>query len=91
MPSAIIKFRILILNALLLASPLLGQEQSVKPGINEKFLDPALRVEEWTERFETESREIFHEREKIAAAVALKPGMSVADIAQAVTIAGMFR
>ena len=57
-----------------------AQEQSVKPGINEKFLDPALKVEEWTERFETESREIFHQRDKIVAAVGLKPGMKVADI-----------
>ena len=57
-----------------------ADDLSVKPGINEKFLDPALRVEEWTEKFETESREIFHERAKIAASVGLKPGMKVADI-----------
>lgn len=54
--------------------------KSVKPGINEKFLDPNLKVEEWTEKFETESREIFHQRGQIAAAVGLKPGMTVADI-----------
>ncbi len=54
--------------------------QSVKPGINQKFLDPNLKVGEWTEKFETESREIFHQREKIVAAVGLKPGMAVADI-----------
>lgn len=63
-----------------LASTLLAQETSVKPGINDKFLDPALKVEEWTERFETESREIFHEKEKIVAALGLQPGMSVADV-----------
>lgn len=57
-----------------------AQEQSVKPGINEKFLDPALKVEEWTDRFETESREIFHQRNQIVASVGLKPGMKVADV-----------
>lgn len=58
----------------------LAQEASVKPGINDKFLDPKLNVEEWTKKFETESREIFHQREKIVAAVGLKPGMAMADI-----------
>jgi len=65
---------------LLLLTPVLAQDTSVKPGINEKFLDPNLKVEEWSQKFETESREIFHYREKIAAAVGLKPGMQVADI-----------
>jgi predicted methyltransferase len=57
-----------------------AQDTSVKPGINDKFLDPKLNVEEWTKKFETESREIFHQREKIVAAVGLKPGMAMADI-----------
>ena len=57
-----------------------AQEQSVRPGINEKFLDPNLQPAEWTEKFETESREIYHEREKILAALGLKPGQVVADI-----------
>ncbi len=65
---------------LLFSASLPAQEASVKPGINEKFLDPALKVEEWTERFETESREIFHQRQEIVAAVGLKPGMAVADV-----------
>ncbi len=54
--------------------------RSVNPGINEKFLDPDLQPEEWTQRFETESREIFHHRESIVGALGLKPGMTVADI-----------
>ncbi len=65
---------------LLLAANVLAEELSVKPGINDKFLDPALKVEEWTEKFETESREIFHQRRQILAAVGLKPGLKVADI-----------
>ena len=64
----------------LLASLAFTQEVSVKPGINDKFLDPKLNVEEWTKKFETESREIFQQREKIAAAAGLKSGMVMADI-----------
>jgi ubiquinone/menaquinone biosynthesis C-methylase UbiE len=52
----------------------------VKPGINDKFLDPKLSVEEWAQRWETESREIYVHREEILAAAGLKPGMTVADI-----------
>lgn len=52
----------------------------MKPGINDKFLDPNLQVGEWTQKFETESREIFHLREKISAAAGIKTGMAVADV-----------
>lgn len=65
---------------LLLVTSVFSEEASVKPGINEKFLDPNLKVDEWTEKFETESREIFHLRNEIVAAVELKPGMAMADI-----------
>lgn len=65
---------------LVIASAAIAQEQSVKPGINDKFLDPKLKVEEWTQKFETESREIFHQREKIVSSIGLKPGMAMADI-----------
>lgn len=53
---------------------------SVKPGINKDFLDPNLDVKRFVERFETESREIYSEREAIVARVGLKPGQRVADI-----------
>jgi SAM-dependent methyltransferase len=53
---------------------------SVKPGINERFLDPELKVDEWVERFETESREVFTAREEIVEALDLKEGMRVADV-----------
>lgn len=66
--------------ALLVAGSLHAQDQSVRPGINDNFLSPDLKVGEWEKKFETESREIFHEREKILAAAELKPGMKVADI-----------
>lgn len=70
----------LALCFVVLASFALAQDTSVKPGINDKFLDPELNVEEWTKKFETESREIFHQREQIVAATGLKPGMVMADI-----------
>ncbi|MCB1277208.1 methyltransferase domain-containing protein [Prosthecobacter sp.] len=69
-----------LISLCLLTTIAIAQEASVKPGINDKFLDPKLKVEEWTQKFETESREIFHQREKIAAAVGPKPGMAMADI-----------
>ena len=55
-------------------------EVSVKPGINQKFLDPKLKVAEWLKRFEVESREVFHARDKILAACNVEPGMAVADV-----------
>ncbi len=70
----------LVVTLLSLATLALGQDVSVKPGINDKFLDPALKVDEWTQKFETESREIFHLRERIIQNTGLKPGMMVADI-----------
>lgn len=70
-----------ILTALLLTLfSAVAQDKSVKPGINDKFLDPKLKVEEWTEKFETESREIFHQRQNIIDNLGLKAGMQVADI-----------
>ncbi len=58
----------------------LAQDKSVKPGINKRFLDPALKVGEWVERFEREGREVYDHREAILNGIGLKPGMDVADI-----------
>lgn len=55
-------------------------EQSVKPGINDRFLDPSLDVSEWLGRFEIESREVYAARERVLAEIDLKPGQKVADI-----------
>lgn len=62
------------------SSPPPAPPQSVKPGINKDFLDPALDPQKFVERFETESREIFTERAAIASMVGLQPGQSMADI-----------
>lgn len=55
-------------------------ETSAKPGINKNFLDPDLKVDEWLQKFEVESRELFHNRKELLAACGVKPGMTVADI-----------
>ncbi|MCA9182229.1 MAG: methyltransferase domain-containing protein [Planctomycetales bacterium] len=49
-------------------------------GINDSFLDPEMKVEDFIKRFEIESREVFACRKQILAAVQLEPGMAVADI-----------
>jgi ubiquinone/menaquinone biosynthesis C-methylase UbiE len=63
---------------LLLAVVPFAQEQSVKPGINENFIDPD--VDRYIQMFEGESREIFKHRDEIVAALGLKPGTNVADV-----------
>ena len=55
-------------------------EKSVRPGINDGFLDPNLDVKAWLARFEVESREVYKSRDAVLAALQLKPGMRVADI-----------
>lgn len=56
------------------------QESSVKPGINDRYLAPDLKIKEWVKRFEGESREIFSHRTSILEACQIKPGMRVADV-----------
>lgn len=69
------------------ASLLIGQEstppqreESVRPGINDNFLDPELKVDDWLKRFEVESREVFEAKENVLAACGVKKGMTIADI-----------
>lgn len=61
-------------------TPSSQSKTSVKPGINERFLDPELKVDEWLKRFEVESREVFHEKEAVLKACGIEEGMVVADI-----------
>lgn len=70
----------MLLVLLLLASGVLAQSESVKPGINDNFTSPELKVADWAERFETESREVFLHRDAIVRAVGAKPGWTVADV-----------
>lgn len=83
MPGSIPLTRLLVATGGLLAlavlvDPLSGQEKSVKPGINDQFRKPD--VSKFVEKFEGESREVFDKREKVMAALELKPGMAVADV-----------
>ena len=55
-------------------------EESVKPGINDPFLDPELDIDGFVERFEGESREVFLAREDIVAAIGLEGGEDVVDV-----------
>ncbi|MFN7877153.1 MAG: class I SAM-dependent methyltransferase [Pirellula sp.] len=62
----------------LFASAAFCQEKSVKPGINDSFLKP--NPDEYVERFEIESREVFAQREEIVKACRIEKGMVLADI-----------
>jgi predicted methyltransferase len=69
-----------LMSVLLFASGgmAVAQEKSVNPGINDSYKEPD--PGEFTKRFETESREVFANREQIVAAANVKPGMAVADV-----------
>lgn len=56
------------------------REKSVVPGINDDFLNLDLTPEQWVERFEIESREVYGSRMEILKACNIKPGMRIADI-----------
>ncbi|MEM8713081.1 MAG: methyltransferase [Planctomycetota bacterium] len=56
------------------------QRTAVPEGINEKFLDPTAKAEDYVARWEIESREVYASRDHIVAALGLKPGDRVADI-----------
>ena len=51
-----------------------------QPGINDRFLDRELEIDEWLGRFEIESREVYAARETVVAACAVPVGGVVADI-----------
>ena len=57
-----------------------SNEDSVRPGVNERFLSEGLDVERFVGIFEGESREVSVQRERIAKALEVSPGMTVADI-----------
>jgi len=65
--------------ALSWAGPAGAQQQSVAPGINERF-EQGQNYGEFVDQFEREGREIYDKRIAILREVGLKPGMTVADI-----------
>lgn len=52
--------------------------ESVRPGINDDYRNADVAV--WSARFESESREIYLERNRIADAAGIREGLMVADI-----------
>jgi predicted methyltransferase len=58
--------------------PAIAQDQSVRPGINDRFQNA--NVKEWLKSFETESREVYAQRQQIVAACKLHRGETIADI-----------
>jgi len=55
-----------------------GQEKSVRPGVNKQFEDP--KPAEFVERFEREGREVFDKRTEVVEACRINSGSTVADI-----------
>jgi len=50
------------------------------PRLTEQFEEPERPLEFWIERFESESREVYANRQAIVDALALEPGADVADV-----------
>lgn len=84
----IISLASLIVALFLVAPEVSGQETATAPpesavvpdGINDRFKDPELNVDEWLSRFEVESREVYSAREAVLKACQVKAGESIADI-----------
>ena len=55
-------------------------EESVKPGINDKFTAPDLDVDSYIKKFEIESREVYLLRDAVVAACEIEPSDTVADV-----------
>lgn len=59
----------------------LAQQESVRPGINDKFTDATTAdLNSFVERFEKEGREVFDSRQDIIASCQLRPAMVIADV-----------
>lgn len=79
-----------LLLLLVCTVPAVGQDAATKPsdaaaiaipdGINDRFKDPELNVDEWIARFEVESREVYAARDQVLQACKIKPGERIADV-----------
>ena len=69
-----------VLFVFLCTASAVSQDSVVPEGINDRFKDPELNIDEWLGRFEVESREVYAARKEILQACALKPGERVADV-----------
>ena len=68
----------MVLLMALAAGTAVAQEQSVAPGINQRFLDRPF--EAWADSFHKEGREVFDKRSEIIAFSQVGAGMTVADV-----------
>lgn len=68
----------LLILLVLLPATVTAQESSVAPGINRAYDYPDYA--RWQATFESEGREIFEQRHAIIDALAIKPGMTIADV-----------
>ncbi len=74
---------ILCLCVFAIGTNLFGQEANPKgipAGINENFKNPELNVDEWLEKFEVESREVYAAREEVIKACEIQAGERIADV-----------
>ncbi|MDP6979901.1 MAG: methyltransferase domain-containing protein [Myxococcota bacterium] len=71
---------LVLLVATTLPLPASAQLGSVKPGINDRFVDEDMDVGEWTERFEGESRQIYARRQEIVDALGIDDRERIADV-----------
>jgi len=58
--------------------PLHAQLQGADPAINRPYQNPSYR--QWVERFESEGREVYDQRDAIVARSGVRRGMTVADV-----------
>jgi ubiquinone/menaquinone biosynthesis C-methylase UbiE len=63
---------------MVMLAPAHAREENVNPGINRSYDDA--RFSDWVTTFENPGREVFDRRQQVLEALALKPGMDVADI-----------
>ncbi|MGE4062120.1 MAG: class I SAM-dependent methyltransferase [Rhodospirillaceae bacterium] len=74
------RFLVLVFALSLASAAFAAETQSVKPGINDTYLNPSLDAAAQNKGFTSENRETFANRMEIAAAIGLKAGMSIADV-----------
>ena len=63
-----------------LAAAIEAETESVKPGINERWINPELDIDEAKGLLESESREIWVLRRELVAAIGLQEGDAIADV-----------
>lgn len=57
-----------------------AERSAVPSDINDRFVDPELKAEDYVKRWEVESREVYACRAEVVEALKLSPGMRIADV-----------